>query len=98
MKLECRGLHSLVKAEKGNADVTAGTEDLSWQAKRKNTFKNKREKSEESPPHLHCLPAQAEPPTCKGPSSPGPGLPPSWISPLLLSPWSETIIVGAWRL
>lgn len=42
MQLECRGLHSLVKAEKGNADVTAGTGDLSWQAKRKKFSKEKR--------------------------------------------------------
>lgn len=48
VQLECRGLHSLVKAEKGNADVTAGTGDLSWQAKRKK-FSKRKEKTQKNP-------------------------------------------------
>lgn len=37
-----------MKAEKGNADVTAGTGDLSWQAKRKK-FSKRKEKTQKNP-------------------------------------------------
>lgn len=99
--LECKGNLDSAAGVQGASFLSESREGKcrchSWDkrfilASKEEKYFQKEKRKEESPPHLCCLPARAEPPTCKSPLSLGPGLPPSWISPSPLSLWSKTIV------